>query len=903
MTLSWLIPMSNILVYVTTRNYATQLAALAQVTESIDEGTEQVLLDARLATSSLGLTEAVFGKTVNTGNIDYDLDVYRQLLVELRAAYRYWGGTVDGMARVIRAFTQISPLILPVAFGPAWILGKDILNPLAKAQRTYYTTSTLPNINAFGAGVSISNISNTVGIGTGLLYYSHLPAYTPPRLMWAPFGSTAGPAVEISANGEYTLYGADYFDGIIGEPGSYTIVAGVNDVLSMNIDNRGIINITLTAGVRTPANIASDINTALVTDMRYGAAFNSIASSYDYYLGGLPLLRLYGPILSSIQICAGSSASQTLFNISSAELPYIRKKISNSRPIIVSVNNYANMPVADCSDSVVINGTGAPDGWIITDNLGGSISPVFTANRHSYFSLDRDVPFDLNADGMVSIPVPNEVLKYKGFDATVSVWGRIDDPSRALPQSTIASIGISFDNQATWTYSSPSPVGVEVNAENKPMEWVVVTRIPVNATKMWFRVKLDTGTGNFTIHKARVMVSPIHGGLYLGEGTTPRGEQLIKQGNMLFYWGRDQILDDEKLALGFTSINSSFTPGYSDQSKPGHVDNIAPTEAYLEKFDVSEYSIDSFGNILPINVKGVFTSYDFNDGTSINLDAPVIRSPDRFSYLVPSVISATSQTVVFSAILGFQYVAPLTIASDQDMSKSVLLQDGVPLTQDMWYYNNSTQIELIDPPTTTSTYTFNYNALIQFESAPIDMGELTFTDYMWLADYDVWLRPEIRPMQVLITTGLQFGDTTKVTLTERATMDSATSTLIEDTGLSKRIIPSTQWKYIDANTIQIDPDIYNDLGLYELTYMAEINHPSIDATAIVEIKSATLVSGLTTATYTQVGHNTPVDQYRYHQMRVTLSNIRDLRDARVQSLVIKGLNAFGVGGHIPILRP
>jgi hypothetical protein len=418
---------------------------------------------------------------------------------------------------------------------------------------------------------------------------------------------------------------------------------------------------------------------------------------------------------------------------------------------------------------------------------------------------------------------------------------------------------------------------------------------------MWFRVKLTSGgIGNFTIHKARVMVSPIHGGLYLGDGTTPRGEALIKQGNMLFYWGLDPITADEKTTLGFTSTNPLFVAGYSDQSKPGHVDTIAPTEAFLEKFDVSEHVIDGFGNITALNVKGVFTSYDFLAGTSINLEL-VSRTPERFSYLVPTVVNATSQTVVFSAIT-LPYVAPLTIASDQDLSKSSLLQDGIPLTQDMWQYNSSMQIELFDIPTTTSTYTFNYNALIQFESAPIDLGT-SFADYMWLSDYCVWLRPEILPTRVLITTGIQPNTSGKVTLSERSIMDTATATLIEDTGLSKNIIPSSQWKFLDANTIQIDSGIFNELGLYEFTYMAEVNHPNIGATNTIEIKSATSVPGLASATYIQVGHNTPIDQYRYHQMRVTLSDIRDLRDARIQSLVIKGLNAFGVGGHIPILRP
>jgi len=342
----------------------------------------------------------------------------------------------------------------------------------------------------------------------------------------------------------------------------------------------------------------------------------------------------------------------------------------------------------------------------------------------------------------------------------------------------------------------------------------------------------------------------------------------------------------EDSSLGLTNVT---------QVNPGHIDNIAPTEAWLEKFDVTEYDIDDNA----INAKGMFTENDWITGTSTNVEL-VLRTPPRFSHLVPSIVSATTQTIQFSPTPAF--VATLNIKSDQDLLTSVLLQDGVPLTQDEWQYNDNETIELLSTPVGTSVYTFMYQALIRFESSTIDLTA-AYTDYIWFADFHVWLRPEIQATMAQISSGLQFDATGVAQLEERSTQDITTSTLVEDAGLSRRIIPASQWSFVDAKSIQIDLSIFNPSGLYNFNYTSELNFPRVDAQAKVEIRSATSPGGLTSAIYQEIQHSQVLDQFRYHQMRVTLSNIRDLRDARVQSLLLKGLNMFGIGGTVPILRP
>lgn len=969
-------------VYLTTRDYATWMASEAQVIESIDTGVEQVLLDARLATVSIGLIEQVFGQTVSTGNsFGYDLDTYRELLQEIRTAYRYFGASIDGMSRVVRAFTQISPLIYPRNLGPQWLLGSDeISSGQDVSKRAYYTNSALTNVNVGGAQVSIPSFASSVGIGTGTL--KCYGTISPKTLSWTAPNGAEGPHVQITEDGPYTLYSSDYFDSVIGTPGSFVIVATVNDKLKLEFDDKGPLTVTLTAGTRTATQISTNINAAFNADIRYGVSYNSVAASYDPFASGTPMVALTTPNGSNngsiiVHLSPGGDAAQTIFNLPtirggfassastslilnagtdmtlwpttatattpfdiivgtsifnpvgspgtftaiataeiahvtnvnvgtktltlSAPLAYVhnagelvymagldkyrRATVHNSRSMMVNVGHFSLLPGSNTTDSVVVSGSAAPNDWIVTSNAGAPVSPTAAA-LHTYFDTDRDVPFDLNANGMVSIPIPNDILNYRGFPINISIWGRIDDPSRASTQTSVNRFDLSFDNQTTYSPFTPTIVGPSVNATWEPSEYLVQTVVPVTATRMWLRVKLSaTGNGNFTIHRVRVLI-PAHEGIATGAGTIPRSEQKIKQGAFLYVWCKDQLSTEESSSIGVAREDSVI---------PGHLDKIAPAQAWLDKFDAS---IDVSGEA--INVVGAFTDADFLAGTMINLDL-TLRTPARFSHLDPTHISTQTDTLVLPSMGPF--IAPLSLTSDQIVANGTLFEDGIPITKDQWSFPDATHVHLLFTPSTTSTYTFTYGVLIQFTSQVMDLGA-SFADYLWFADYHAFLRPEIVPQFVNISTGIQFDTNGNATLNERSNLDQTTATLTENTGLNSRIILPSQWKFVNNQSIQIDLSIFNQSSLYELTYTAEVNHPSTLAQASVEIRSATSSAGVLTATYSSIVQNQPIDNTnRYHQMRITISNIRDTRDARIQSVLLKGLDMFGVGATVPILRP
>ena len=991
--------------YITTRDYATWMASEAQAIESIDQGVEQVLLDARLATSSISLIETVFGQTVATGNsFGYDLDTYRGLLQELRTAYRYFGASDEGISRAVRAFTQISPLIYPRAFGPRWILGKDLISPKEDtADITYYTTSPLTNINAGGQAISIVGFGSDVGTGTGTLFYT-LPLHPHfAHLSWQPPNNAGGNSQIITSNGLVTLYGSDYFDPIISLPETYVITAGRNDQMSIEVDNKGIVQFTLpTGGAVTAASVVSAINTALIADIRYGVGYGSVASVYNAF-GGTNCIALTTPNdfdggSVTLHTSPGADGVQTIFDIptkrggfgtplfsgtviqctsntdmtrfpstasttnpfniligvaqynpaapaspsspatvgtselaqvigvnvglkqltlSSAlinshngdlitvdsELAYKRNNVQNARSIIINVLDHTLLPGSSTSDNITIQGSGAPDTWVITTDSGANLAPTLPLlvgpgspglpestlpfEQHIYFSTDRDIPFDVNGGGMLSIPVPNEVLQFKGFPLNVSIWGRVDDPTRASPQTDIDKIGLSFDNQFSYTYFTPTQKGVNVNTTWQPKEYLVSTFVPSNATKMWIQMRTTQATnGNFTVHKVRATVLG-HDGLFLGNGTIPRNEAKIKQGAFIYVWSPNQLTANEALSLGTTTETNV---------EPGHIDTIAPAQAWLDKFDVSTY--DGGGN--PTNIFGAFTDGDFLSSTQVNLDM-VLGTPPRFTYLAPNVVSQQVDTLTWSSTSPF--IANLSVTCDQDVTKAYLLEDGIPVTQDNWKFTGPTSIQLLYTPSGTSVYTFTYNALIQFESKTIDVGA-SFANFLWFADYHVFLRPEIIPDLTSTSTGLQFDATGRAILSERSNGDQTTATLIENTGLQTRIISPNQWSFIDNQTIQISLVVFNPGSLYQLNYVAEANHPSVAAEVLVEMKSATTSGGLATATYSPVTQNQAVGNVNeFYKFRVTLNNIRDIRDAKIESVLVKGLNLFGVGGTVPVLRP
>jgi hypothetical protein len=970
---------------VTTRDYATMLAASAEVLENLDTQIEQAYADSRLSTVSAGMIEPAFGRTVNTANdMSYSLDVYRELIQELRGAYRHYGATVEGISRAVRAFTLVSPLIYPAKFASAWLLGENMLSAgYDISGGTFYTvdpTLTGASIQGSGAGVSITSIDRKVGVGTGSIKWT--PG-SPGTLQWqSPVGAIVGgfgPAVQVTANGDYTLEDTQYTPPMVGQPGPYKIVAGQNDKITLEFDDKGQITVTLTAGTsRTATQVASDINTAFNT--AYGSSYNAVASS----VGTNACLRLATPNsgTGSVKVWptnGTADAAQTLFNLpfvrgglsgthssgvftlqlssdtdmtpwpdastnnplsvvvgrttfqptgatlntaaftstpivisvisinkssktlglASAlpatqltrlsvelahQMPVCCAPVSGHRPLSVKVTDRTKLPGSTTTSTFAIAGSGVPDRWILTNNSGSAITPHGPV-PYTYFPTDVDMPVRVAANTMLSIPLANEVVKYKGYNLLFGLWGSTYDLANSTSPTDVSELSISFDGGATYTSYTPTVTGESCNALFSPKQYTAIARIPTDATSVWMRIKFtSTGDSDFVIHRVRAFVPGVHRGTFLGDGTVPRNETKIKSGHLLYTWSPDQLTTAESTSLGLNSVT---------QESPGHIDTISPASIWLDKFNVSEYV-----GLNPANLVGAFSDADFTSGAYSNMRL-VLRTPSRFTHLQPLTVSDQEETISWSA--SSQYV--LSFECDQSTSTTVIFQDDVPLTSSDWSFVNSTTVQLATTPNPLSTYKIKYVTLQRFTTGVLDLGS-NFANYLWFADYHIYTRPEIVPLKVSVSYGVQFDSSNQAVLVEPSDQDQTSATLVADTGVTKTIVPASYWTFTNPSTISITPSVFNAGALYTLTYTALTNHPRSQAAVVAEYRSSPASNGISSATWCPFDPNDVVGSTnRYYQLRLTVNNVRDVRDYRLQSACLKGLNMFGAGGTVPVLRP
>jgi hypothetical protein len=266
----------------------------------------------------------------------------------------------------------------------------------------------------------------------------------------------------------------------------------------------------------------------------------------------------------------------------------------------------------------------------------------------------------------------------------------------------------------------------------------------------------------------------------------------------------------------------------------------------------------------------------------------------------PSRISqVTGEILTFVA-----FKATLLVISNQNESNAILFEDGIPVPNNQWQFNNATEIEITSGFNPIAVYTFNYHALIRLETGSIDLlvpdnnGNET-----WFTDYVAWNRHRSDIFTIRETTSIIFDTAFKAILPRRSDQNKLQTVITEDTGITKRTIPQASFSYIDSLTVRINNTEFNPDAIYSIEYNQRITDPSRVVGILAEVKSAASVFSLTTATYVpfgiKLGDNCVNGSLRFHQMRITLSNVLNISDARIHSTVLKGLNMSGVGSPPP----
>ena len=668
------------------------------------------------------------------------------------------------------------------------------------------------------------------------------------RLKWqAPGDSTYGAEVTVSGDGYNRLYSnnGQYLDILV----DYSLLPVADQADTIYV--RHFMSTSAAAG--DILNIWSSGEKATVISVTSGTP---------------DVWNLKSPIIGNY------TSGQSVY-LRNGQFPLHIKGEDKFGELTVTANTAITKPASVVIDTLNITGTTLPNGWVKTSIF----TPTFTIlNRFSKYekgilmigsggvtSIEKDIPFNNNLRGL-------------SFSIKAYVYSSAAD-------GVSAAAGISVNFGFGFIAVANNPILDMDDVMRQPQLVAGSITVPLNATK--FRLQIFTGaaTASVGLEKVIIVQNP-NQSLYLGHGTIPRNDSRSKFGSLMYVWSPDQLSQNELNTLGLTE--SITLPNGTYNGASPITGRIADSINTQEEFDVFDITDVVGGNV--VNVRGSVTDLDWAATTLINMET-VIRSPRRFSYVKPSIISYQNEDPTFTT--SPPYKATLSVVSDQDQLHAFLYEDEIPVPQDQWQFNTSTEIEIISGFNAAAQYRFEYQALIQVETAPIDIVSPSPNGAdTWIADYLAWNRHDTVANSYRTEISIEFNANLQATLSQRSDADKLQSVLTENNGLNKRIVPQQAWNYIDSLNVKISGSEFNANSIYTFTYNQQIPDTTRVASILAEIRSAASIFSLGTATYspyTLIGDNIADASKRYHQIRLTISNVGTLEDTRIHSTTLRGL--------------
>lgn len=734
-------------------------------------------------------------------------------------------------------------------------IGNNIRDRNIGAHKLLYSTSATTAVISYcgiGAsqpititGMSVIGIDPKTINGSGTL--SFIVAFT--DVTWAAPGDSAGSAVNLSSDGWHRVFSnnGEYID----------IAVYVSDL--PGVDRADSISV---GKFDVPITYSAGVNAA--TSWSFGEKVSIIYAVGAVWFLGSALKNTY----------RHNNSLRVYLDSDQLELKaYGRDSYGE---IGVNVVNPTVAPIASISDTVTISGSALPNGWYPTSGTANVyIVPDSRYNKGGLFIGNNGVP-----DYTIKKTIPIDE-KYSGFEVVLKTYIR-----NVTPVDNYAlnfQIGLGFD-----TVSLSSPTLATISDPDDTIRYPKVienTRIvPSGTTSVTIIITLVGPAGipaNFILEKVVLYSNKFHG-LYLGENTIPRNDGRSKFGELLYIWSSDELASEETNVLG---VDAPVSSGLILESHNVHEE--------IDAFDVTDIVSSNVNN-----VRGIINEIDFFTCTLINMEV-VGRNPTRFSYVKPNILSFTQQDLIFTT--SSPYTAILNIDSNETKLETIIYENDIPITNDTWQYNSKTEVEIISNFNSIAQYRIEYNTLIQIESTPIDIELPNNNGHeTWLADYLIWNRNISNIGSVRDVVSITFNASFNAILPRRSDGEKLQSVLTEDTGIVKRIIPQSSWQYVDTLTINIDGSEFNPNAIYTFEYNQQIVDLDRAADVTAEIRSNSSIYLLGLSSYFPLMLNQYINaSVRYHQLRITLNNISDLRDVRIHSLVLKGLNLTGAGSPPP----
>lgn len=867
---------TTVQILLTCRNSARELAASAEVLEIIDDAITTIRLDASLATCLSTDLEAIWGNRTSMPALAYGEAVYRKILTELHLAQRLFAGKQLGPATGVAAITQIPPLDYFRLFdGKRWILGQTFLENDRFQIRSHART---PDVPLF-SGVTALTFSAAASPGAAQLAWNpglQQITYTDPV-----FGAITRTIVP-GLSGAYEFRGNPVAAIKIGRNEPYNIAAGINDVLTINVDGQGFISITLPPGPQTALALAVVINAALVADPRYGGAYAAFAGTFGVGIR-LRLTSSFTGDIGRIAFVPAPTVGQAALTIfANLTLPTTVRGFDVL--LATATLDLPNLPGAGTIQNFTVHQAPHPDAWF------PSIPTSYAIPRRAYTlesptSLEALVSLGVGGGHLLKAVLPEADL-YKGFPFRLVAYLRTNNAGVS------AILGVTFDG-VSFVEAAPVPIP---QATDPLEDFILVDESFIydpNATEFTIRVRF-TGPVLGGVEVSRVYVDqPNVSAAFLASATIPRSRHRSFFGHLLWAWSPEilDVAESAQIGLGTPPV----TP-------VGQIDKLSSAHCQYDRFNVTEYNIVTSE---PINLKGVCIEAEWASVALTNLSiVPLV--PTRFTYVAPVIAG-----VVITDPLAFPtlplFIAGLPYPSDMDLGTSVLFADDVPVPQDEWAYVDENQILVLTPSFLSgATYRLHYRAVYRATSAPVDLG-LTWADYVWFADAYIPSRytADVKEIDEQRTLFIDFSTYT-ATFDRPVNTDLNSVRIIRSDGVEDYELPQDAYNFVSRYVISFDGAYIKPGALYTIQYR-EIGMTNTRRIAYrLEVRTAPDTATLAATPWREVERNQAVkthDGYRFAQIRVTVTGVDTLTDFSLSSMVFKGLHEFGPNARIPGLSP
>ena len=255
-----------------------------------------------------------------------------------------------------------------------------------------------------------------------------------------------------------------------------------------------------------------------------------------------------------------------------------------------------------------------------------------------------------------------------------------------------------------------------------------------------------------------------------------------------------------------------------------------------------------------------------------------------------------------------------------------LYKDGVPIEDTVdapapvafwWRFSDASNIQINSPDPllpASDAWTIDYQVEMSVYTDVIDIGTIP-SDYVWLVDSAVWLRRETLEIDRQIETEVQFLTNNTAALAVRSNQDKLTGVLTADNGITTTQVDESNWSYVSSSQIRIDRAAFDAAAVYTFQYTGVTGSPTAQAKIVLEWRSNPTnnpgdfsvlgAPGAPAPAWTVVEEGFVVNRTeQFHQLRLTVYDVSDVRDIRVYGLGLRGVNLYGTPPSAPgILLP